>query len=375
MYDVLVIGLGAMGSAALYHLAGRGAKVIGVDRFAPPHALGSTHGRSRIIREAYYEHPGYVPLVRRAYENWDALERRAGEPLYAMTGGVMIGDPQSGLVRGSLESATRHGIAVEVLAAEEIRRRFPALAPRDGMVGIYERRAGVLFPEACVSAHLRLAVADGAEVRVNTRIERLEMGSGHVTATFDGGSIVARGVVLAAGPWTSELLDALGAIVQLTVERQTMHWLADGDADDRFAPSRMPIALIEHEQDRLFYAIPDFGDGVKAAIHYEGEHEAIGEISRTVTSSDTQPVLQLVRHFLPDAPRTIRESAVCAYTNTADLHFVVDVLPARPEMIIVSACSGHGFKFASALGELIAQRALGEDSVVDISQFALSRFG
>ena len=369
MHDVLVVGLGAMGSAALYHAAARGANVVGADRHAPPHALGSTHGRSRIIREAYYEHPGYVPLVRRAYENWAALEQRAGVRLFTQTGGLMMGAPGCALVDGAAQSAVLHHIDAELLSGVQITRRFPAIAPGHRMVGVYEPRAGVLFPEACVSAHLRLAADLGASIRTGTRVLRLEARGGAVTAVLEEGAISARRVIVAAGPWTSELLTPLGMTLPLTVERQTMHWLDTDASDERFGPARMPVALIEHGDGRIFYAIPDLGDGVKAAVHYEGTHGPIDELQREVTSSDTRPVLALARQFLPLAPQRIRDSIACAYTNTPDLHFFVGSAPAMPEVTLVSACSGHGFKFASALGEVVAQMVLGEAPSVDVSQF------
>ncbi|MEO7454801.1 MAG: N-methyl-L-tryptophan oxidase [Gemmatimonadaceae bacterium] len=375
MHDVLVVGLGAMGSAVLHHLAARGAKVVGVDRFDPPHALGSTHGRSRIIREAYFEHPGYVPLVRRAYENWDALEQRSGMHLFARTGGLMIGAPDGELVRGASESAMQHDIDVELLSATAIAARFPALAPGTNMVGVLERRAGVLFPEACVEAHLRLAREDGAEVRTSTRVEAIETGSGRVRALTGAGVIDAQRVVLAAGPWTSELLAPLGVALPLRTERQTMHWLDSDASDARFAPEQMPVALIEHAPGQMFYALPDFGDGVKAAVHHDGDFITIDAIAREVTESDTRPVLDLAARFIPAAPTRIRDSAVCVYTNTPDQHFVVDTLAAAPQVTLVSACSGHGFKFASAIGEVVAARLLGEAPAFDLPQFSLARFG
>ncbi len=374
MLDALVIGLGAMGSAALYHLASRGARVVGVDAYDPPHTLGSTHGRSRIIREAYYEHPSYVPLVRRAYENWSSLETTSGATLFRRTGGLMIGAEDSSLVRGALASAALHDIPVETLSAAEMTRRFPAFVPEPHMIGVLEANAGVLFPEVCVRAHLDGARAAGATIRANTQALRLYRERGSMTALLDNGRLEARRVIVAAGPWAPRLLEMVGIEAPLVVERQTMHWFDDLADATHFAPDRCPVALIEHQTDRVFYVMPDFGDGVKAAIHHEGVVVAPHDVDRDVSSADTGAVQRLVHRFVPAAGQRIRESAVCLYTNTPDLDFIIDRTAAAPEVVVVSACSGHGFKFASAIGEVAAQLALDESPTIDVGHFGLRRF-
>ena len=368
-YDALVVGLGAMGSAALYHLAARGCRVIGVDAFDPPHDLGSTHGRSRIIREAYYEDPAYVPLVRRAYANWDALERATGTSLFRRTGGLMMGTPDSGLVRGALESAATHGIDIESLDTREIVERFPSLRPDGDMVGVLEPNAGMLFPETCVRAHLARATQLGAELRTNARVDGLSNTNGAITARVQDERILARRLVLAAGPWTSELLTMLGVSIPLVVERQTMHWF-----DAAIPPEQLPVTLIEHGDGRLFYVMPDLGDGMKAAIHYEGAFVSPDAVERSVGEADTAAVTALVERFVPAALGKLRESVVCLYTNTPDLHFIIDTLEGAPNVVLVSACSGHGFKFASAVGEVASQLAFGEPTAVDVSPFRANRF-
>ena len=363
-----------MGSAALYHLAARGSRVVGVDRYAPPHVLGSTHGRSRIIREAYYEHPSYVPLVRRAYANWAALEERTGTPLFLRTGGLMMGAPDCGLVRGALESAALHGIDVEVLSADAIRLRFPAVAAERDMVGVFERNAGMLFPEACVRGYLDLAQSLGAEARTGTTVVGLSRVNGVITAETADGPIRARQLVLAAGPWNPELLGMLGARAPLVVERQTMHWFDPLGDRALLSPERLPVALIEHAENRFFYFMPDIGDGVKAAVHHDGASATADTIDRDVHAADTGPARELLARFMPSAAGAIRESAVCLYTNTPDLDFIIDSLQGMPNVILAGACSGHGFKFASAVGEIAAQLALGEAPDVDIAHFQGSRF-
>ena len=373
MIDVAVIGLGAVGSAALYHLARQGARVVGIDAYDPPHALGSTHGRSRIIREAYFEHPTYVPLVRRAYENWEDLERLAEERLFTRTGGLMIGAPESGLVTGTLESAHQHDIAVSTLDADAIRTRFPALAPDPGMIGILEHNAGVLDPEACIRAHLSAAKALGAEVRINERVLGIESSDDAVRVTTTAGSVKAGRVVLAAGPWTRDLLETIGTALPLVVERQTMHWFSAASLPE-FDASRLPVTLVEHQEGRYVYLIPDQGHGVKAAIHYEGAFVHPDSVQREVTRADVVAVTTLLARYTPALPSEPGHSAVCLYTNTPDKHFIVDELSGEPRLFVISACSGHGFKFASALGEHAAAIVLGRTPTLDMSHFAASRF-
>ncbi|CAN5915373.1 N-methyl-L-tryptophan oxidase [soil metagenome] len=374
MHDVLVVGLGAMGSATLHALASRGVDVVGVDAYDPPHSLGSTHGRSRIIREAYFEHPAYVPLVRSAYAAWAQLEAASGAHLFLRTGGLNIGARDSALVAGAIASAERHGLVVEVLTAREINRRHPAFSVPADMVGVFEASAGMLFPEACITAFLQVARSLGADVRPNTRVSALDRSADGIRAMTDAGELRARRVVVCAGPWTAPLLATLGIALPLVVTRQTMHWLAVPSDASVVRPDKFPVALIEHDGGRIFYTMPDVGDGVKAAIHHEGRAVDAAAVDRAVHASDTEVVEALVARFLPGAGARIRESAVCLYTNTPDHHFIIDTGEGMPDVVVVSACSGHGFKFASAIGDIAARMALGESATTDLSHFTAVRF-
>jgi sarcosine oxidase len=355
-WDVIVTGLGAMGSAAARELARRGLRVLGLDRYAPPHVHGSTHSRTRIIREAYFEHPAYVPLVQRAGELWSELERDVDERLHVRTGGLMIGPERGTLVSGARTSAEQHGLPYELLTVDEIRRRFPALVPADKAVALHETRAGVLFPEACVRALLSCAVRAGADLRTNEPMLSWRIESGVVRVATAIGENVADRLVLALGPWLPEFLN--DAQIPLTVERQMQHWFSPRANAERFTPEHLPIAL--WEADRLFYTLPDFGDGIKIAIHHNGEITNPHHVRRTINADEDASARALVDRFLPDASGELRDRAVCLYTNTPDGHFLIDSHPAHPEVLIVSACSGHGFKFASAIGEMVAQWCLGE---------------
>jgi sarcosine oxidase len=355
--DVIVVGLGAMGSAALYHLAHRGIRAVGFDRFAPPHALGSTHGLTRIIRESYYEHPRYVPLVQRAYELWADLERRSARRLFHQTGGLMIGRARGVLVAGALRSAREHGLEHEELSAAKIHARFPGFVVPNEMGAFYEPRAGILDPEGCVEAHLQLAAAAGAEVHVEEPVREWSVSGGRVRIVTTKGEYDAGRLALCAGAWTPELLDDVS--VSLRVERQVMHWFTPARDAELFSPATCPIAMIEYEPDRIFYFVPDGGDGVKAAIHHEGEAADPDMVRRDVDENDIDKVRRLLETYLPSAAGERRRSATCLYTNTPDGHFLIGPHSRHSEVLVVSACSGHGFKFASAIGEAVADIAMG----------------
>jgi sarcosine oxidase len=367
--EVLVAGLGAMGSAITRALARRGRRVVGLDRFAPPHGLGSSHGRSRIIREAYFEDPVYVPLVQRAYELWDELARESGRRLLAPTRGLMVGPPDGVLVRGALHSARVHGLDHEELKAAEVRRRFPAFTPETGMIGVLEPRAGVLFPEACVEAALEGAARAGADVRVDDEVQDWRADGLGVSVRSARGSWSADRLVIAAGAWLSRLVPGL----PLTVERQVMHWFRPGHDPDLLAPRACPVALWEFAPGRVFYTLPDFGDGLKAAIHHEGEATDPDRVRREVTAEEQREAHALLARFIPAAAGEVRESSVCLYTNTPDLHFLIDRHPDHAQVMLVSPCSGHGFKFAPAIGEIVADLVTKGGSPFDLRPFSLAR--
>jgi sarcosine oxidase len=364
---VIVAGLGAMGSAALYQLARRGVRTLGIDRYGPPHASGSTHGQSRIIREAYFEHPLYVPLVRRAYECWEALEEASGIPIYRQTGGLMLGREDGAVVPGSRASAVAHGIAHEMLTAAEISRRFPGFRPPGDFVGLWENRAGLLFPEAAVSANLRLAQEHGALVRTGTRVLRWFADGKGVRVETDRESFEAETLVISTGPWTPALLGPLGML--FLVERQLFHWFTTVQDS-----SRWPVALWEHRQGGLFASLPDGAGRVKAGIHHEGDIVDPEDVNRTPTAEEEARIRQLLEQYQPGAAGPLMDSAVCLYTNTADHHFVIDWHPEHDRVLVVSPCSGHGFKFSSAIGEVVADLVTDGTSSFDLSAFTFSRF-
>ncbi|MBA2685211.1 MAG: N-methyl-L-tryptophan oxidase [Gemmatimonadaceae bacterium] len=369
-YDTVIVGLGAMGSAALYHLASRGVKVIGVDRYAPPHIHGSTHGRTRIIREAYYEHPCYVPIVKRAYELWSALEREAGEQLFVQTGGLMIGPPNGLLFAGALRSAEEHELEHTILNPAEVTARYPGFQVPEGSLALLEPRAGLLFPEKCVEAHLALAQRAGATIRTGVAVTGWDADEG-VRVMTDAGELRAETLIIAAGPWLSSLVPELE--LPLEIERQLFHWFEPSSHPEWYAAAHSPISLIEYAEDRYFATFPDVGDGVKAGIHHEGAVIDIDAAREPASAAEGAEMLALLARYLPEAAGTILDRATCVYTNTPDHDFVLDAHPEHPNVIIASPCSGHGFKFSSAVGEILADLITKGETTFDLSPFAISR--
>lgn len=372
-YDVIVVGLGVMGSATAYTLARRGLRVLGIDRHLPPHAYGSSHGKTRMIREAYSEHPQYVPLVRRSYQLWDELGHDAGGRTFLRkTGGLYIGPSDSPTVKGALSSAMQYRIPHEVLSAGKLHRRFPAFSPLEEWVGVYELRAGMLFVEPILEAYLEMAKLKGAELRLGDEVLSIDVSGGVVRVATARGTHEAGQAVVAVGPWTPELLGDLA--LPLTVERQVSHWFDPARDAQYFAPDRMPVSIWEYGPSKYFFTMPDAGDGVKVGLHHGGDAATPESVRRTVSPDEMAYITDMLRRFLPFAKGHLNASATCLYTNTPDGHFIVDRHPGHPEVIVLSPCSGHGFKFAPALAEGVLELVEGRRPTFDLSPFALSRF-
>jgi sarcosine oxidase len=368
-----IAGLGAAGSAAAFHLARRGHKVVGFDRFSPPHQFGSSTGQTRIIREAYYEHPQYVPLIQRAYACWDELERISGERLFVKTGGMMIGVPDGPLVTGARASAAQYDLPVDDLSAAEITRRFPAFRPDREMRGVFEPRAGLLYADRCIGTHLELARASGADLHMEEPVGAWKVDAGGVSVSTARETFLVDRLILSAGSWVPSLLE--GYALPLEIERTVQHWFSDAADAPRFQSDRFPVYLLEYEQpNQLFYGFPDTGDGVKVARHHQGRTTTADLLDRRVADEEISRMRVLLAKYLPDANGPHVRSAVCMYTNTPDRDFIIDKHPASERVLVASACSGHGFKFASAIGEALADLALGEPTRCDLSPFAIGRF-
>src|SRR5664279_392034 len=311
-YDVIIAGLGAMGSTAAFHLARRGIRVLGLDRYRPPHAMGSSHGDSRIIREAYFEHPVYVPMVQRAFELWRELEHASATPLLVPTGGLMIGRAESELVTGALRSAQTHGLPHELLSAADVRARFPMLHPEPDMAAVWEPHAGVLLPEACISAALAQAQELGAELHFDEPVQDWAIDADSIRVSTPQGEHRARRLIVAAGAWVSSLLPALD--LPFRVERQVLHWFDAARGAELFAAPRGPIHLWQVDGQRFFYGIPDMGRGVKVAFHHAGQATTIDEVCRDVAPEEVAAIRAVMQRFMPGADGPWRTSVVCVYT-------------------------------------------------------------
>jgi len=352
-FDVAIAGLGAMGSAAAFHLAQRGRRVLGLDRFHPPHALGSSGCSTRIILEAYFEDPLYVPLVQRAYALWNALQTRRGEELLRITGALMIGPPDGVLVTGARRSAELHNLPHEMLTAADLGKRHPALRPRADMAAVWEPRAGVLMADACIAAHLELARASGADLRMDEPLSRWEIDGSGVRIFTNRGDYRAEQLLLTAGAWIAQLVPDLA--LPFAIERQVLYWFAPAVETDALTPARCPVHLWEFAPRRFFYGFPDLGYGVKVGLHHDGELMDPDGPRREASGGEIADIRELVRSFVPSADGILRSTSICMYTNTPDGHFWIDRHPEHAQVLIASPCSGHGFKFAPVIGEALAE--------------------
>ena len=373
-YDAIVIGLGAMGSATLFHLARRGLRVLGLEQFSQGHDRGSSHGDSRIIRETYFEHPLYVPLVQRAHELWRELERASGKSLMKITGGLMIGPEDGTVVTGTMRSAREHHLPHEVLTPAQVHARFPAFELASNLVAILDPRAGYLDPEMCNRAHIDAARAAGAEARFNERVLDWNADGEGVEVRTTDGTYTANRLVLAAGAWNTRL--ARDVQLPLTVERQSVFWLSPGASPDLYDAERFPIYAYEYKPGHICYGFPRLPRGVKASVMHSGAIAPDPEsVDRSVSDDEIKPLRAALRPVLPDlADAPIRERTVCLFTNTPDHDFIIDFHPLHPQVLISSPCSGHGFKFASAIGELQAELVATGKSRFDLSPFRISRW-
>ncbi|MGW7516174.1 N-methyl-L-tryptophan oxidase [Streptomyces sp. NPDC054796] len=372
-YDVIVLGLGGMGSAAAYHLSLRGSRVLGLEKFGPAHNRGSSHGGSRITRQSYFEDPAYVPLLLRSYELYDKLAHDSGRRITELCGGVMIGRPESRTVSGSLRSARQWDLPHEMLDAREIRRRFPTLTPEDDEVALYEERAGFVRPEFTVAAHIQLAQQAGAELRFEepvVRWEELPGGRGVRVHTAED-TYTAGHLVVCPGAWAPRLLTDMG--VPFTVERQIMYWFRPRGETRPFESARHPVYIWEDAEGTQIYGFPaiDGPDGgAKVAFFRRGTVCTPETIDRTVHDHETEAMRRHLADRIPDLPGTCLKAVTCMYTTTADEHFVMARHPAHPGTVTV-ACgfSGHGFKFVPVVGEIVADLALDGETAHPIDLF------
>ena len=372
LLDAIVVGVGGMGSATVYHLARRGAKVLGLEQFDIPHEMGSSHGVSRIIRLAYAEHPNYVPLLRRAYELWRELESQTGERLLIITGGLDAGAPDSATVKGSLKSCAIHHLAHEVLDAASLAQRFPGYRLPSDLVAVYQPDAGFLLPERCIVAHVGAARKLGAEVHAGERVLRWHADGGQVSVETKRATYHARKMVITAGPWAQTLIPELKDLA--VPERQVLIW-TQPLRPEYFRLGAFPVFNMDVPEGR-FYGFPVYGvPGFKVGkYHHRCERVDPDRMDHGCHPEDEALLRVGIRRYFPDADGPALDMKACLFTNSPDEHFILDLHPEYPQVAMASACSGHGFKFCGVVGEIMADLVLDGRTRFDIDMFRLTRF-
>lgn len=370
--DIVVIGLGAMGASTVYQLSKRNVRTIGLEQFTIGHVRGSSHGESRIVRQACYEHPSYAPLSLRSYQLLDELERRTGKAHSARCGGLMIGLPDSGPVAGSVETARHHNLAYELLNAGDIRRRFPALNVVDSHVAFFEAKAGAVFPEMMMDSWIRIAKAAGVEVCERHRVTELEPHSGGVRVRGEGFVIDADQAIVTAGPWLDSLFPEMRAY--LSVERIVQHWFAPKHPA-LFSPDAFPIFYWDVGPYQL-YGFPSLDPGrklVKVGLDDDRRPCRPDHVDRDITMEELIRLDTALSTDIPDLQGSYVRSEPCLWTVSQDRNLIVGRHPEHEHIIIAGGCSGRGFKFSPVIGEILAQLALSGRTSHDITRLSLHR--
>lgn len=372
-YDVIVVGVGGMGSATVYHLAERGVDVLGLEQYDIPHNEGSSHGITRIIRKPQYEDPTYVPLVRRAYELWEVLEEKTGRDLLYRTGGLDIGPPDSQVYSGSVQSCEAHDIDHQILSADQINERFPGYELPEDHRGVYQPDSGFLVPEQCIIAHVMAAQQSGAEIRARESVTDISpTPDGGVRVNSNKDTYEADRVVVTAGAWAHKLLPELSGLA--VPERQVLAWFQP-KTPEQFTPRNFPV-FVHAAEDGHYYGFPEHDvPGFKfGKFNHLEEVVDPDEMDRQPRSDDEDLLRDYGKQYFPEGVGPTMRLATCMFTNTPDEHFILDTLPDHPQITVGAGFSGHGFKFASAIGEVLADLALERSPGHDLGLFRLSRF-
>ncbi len=371
-FDAIVVGVGAMGSAACHQLARRGSRVLGLERFDIPHAMGSSHGINRIIRLAYYEDPSYVPLLRRAYELWRELERGFGEQLLHITGSIDASPRDNWVFAGSLRSCEEHDLPFEILDHRQLATRFPAYRLPEGHFALFQPDGGFLLSERCIVANVLAAQDAGAEIHAREKVLNWDFTASGVKVETDRDTYEAERIVLSGGAWMSDLLPSLKPLA--IPERQVLAWFQP-TKPALFAPERFPVFNMEVDEGRYYgfpvSEIPGFKVG-----KYHHFHEVVNpdDMNRDPTAEDEEVLRSFASRYFPASNGPVMALKSCIFTNTPDEHFVIDTLTGEPRVIVASPCSGHGFKFASVIGEILADLVIDGSTKHDIDLFKLDRF-
>ncbi len=373
-YDTIIVGLGTFGSAAAAALAARGRRVLGLEQFGIPNARGSHHGHSRVFRTAYFEHPDYVPLLQTSHRAWVELDRREGGGLFFQTGAIYAGPSGCMTIEGALGSARAHGLDAGLVSEGQVRSRWPQFRQPQGFDVLWESCAGVIVPELAVSAFARGALSNGAELRGHEPVLGWSADDDGVRVRTDRGEYRAGSLVFAAGAWSERVIRDLG--VPLQVARQVLAWYWPR-RPELFQMPRHPVWAVENEQGLFHYGFPMLSSwpGMKVALHGHGPTVDPDLVGAGPLPGDEAQTREAVRRYFPDADGPLLSLCACLYTNSPDGHFVLDLHPEHRNVAIMCGSSGHGFKFAPVIGEVLADLAIHGSTSHPVGFLGLARFG
>ena len=371
IYDVIIIGLGAMGSAASYYLSKNGVKVLGLDTYEPPHKLGSSHGHTRVIREAYHEGTSYVPIVKKAYELWNELDHEIEDKLILEYGGMYLGDDGKYL-SDAKKSAKKYDIPIKEFSSKEIKEKYNILNPPNNFKGLLENRSGAVFPEKAISNFLSKSINNGSSHNYNEKVIVWEKQSKFYKVETDKNNYFAEKLIFSSGAWIKNLVPSLKLPVK--IERQVLFWFDPIKDKDKFHYSNMPNTGWDLDNGMEFYTQPNIENkGFKVAMHHNGKFISENDLNRESNADDLSIVKNFLEEYIPLANGKLIDSRVCVYTNTPDLDFIIDFYPNDENIIICSPCSGHGFKFTPAIGEICSELVINNAANYDLSEFSIKR--
>ena len=371
IYDVIIIGLGAMGSSASYYLSKNGVKVLGLDTYEPPHKLGSSHGHTRVIREAYHEGTSYVPIVKRAYELWNELDHEIEDKLILEYGGMYLGDDGKYL-SDAKKSAKKYDIPIKEFSSKEIKEKYNILNPPNNFKGLLENRSGAVFPEKAISNFLSKSINNGSSHNYNEKVIGWEKQSKFYKVETDKNNYFAEKLIFSSGAWIKNLVPSLKLPVK--IERQVLFWFDPIKDKDKFHYSNMPNTGWDLDNGMEFYTQPNIENkGFKVAMHHNGKFISENDLNRESNADDLSIVKNFLEEYIPLANGKLIDSRVCVYTNTPDLDFIIDFYPNDENLIICSPCSGHGFKFTPAIGEICSELVINNGTNYDLSEFSIKR--
>ena len=369
--DVIIIGLGAMGSATSMFLSHNGIKVIGFDSYSPPHEFGSSLGHTRVIREAYHEGTTYVPIVQRAYEIWLEMNENSKVPIIETYGGLLIGR-KTGDIENALKSANKYDIPIKKMTTDEISQKFSVLNPPKEYIGLLESRGGAVFVENSINHMLNTALNNGSIHKYNERVVRWSKKSNYYLVETNLGNYKTEKLVFSSGAWITKLIPTLK--LPIKIERQVLFWFSPRKNPDKFKSINLPNSGWDLDNGLSFYTMPNLENrGFKVAMHHNGEFVDPDTLIRESNDSDLKMVRGFLEEYIPDGNGELIDSKVCMYTDTPDQDFLIDSHPDDENIIICSPCSGHGFKFTPAIGEICSSLIINNSTNFDLDKFSLER--